>query len=51
MQKKTNMHDVKNMHVVVYYCTTYYKAVRAGGEEDSRRHVLLDATNLGLCGP
>jgi hypothetical protein len=26
--------------VCVYYCRTYYKAVRGGGEEESGRHVL-----------
>jgi hypothetical protein len=26
--KKSNMHVVKNMHVVVYYCRTYYTSVR-----------------------
>jgi hypothetical protein len=27
--KKTNMHVVTNVHVVVYYCRTYYKTVCA----------------------
>ena len=26
--------------VCVYYCSTYYKAVRRGGEEESGGHVL-----------
>jgi hypothetical protein len=26
--------------VCVYYCRTYYKAVRGGGEEESGGHVL-----------
>ena len=32
-----------------YYCRTYYKAVRVGGE-DSGGHVLRDTTSRGLCG-
>jgi hypothetical protein len=35
--------------VVVYYNSTYYKAVRKG-EEDSGGHVLSDTTSRGLCG-
>ena len=29
--KKTNIHVVTNMHVVIYYCRACCKAVRAGG--------------------
>ena len=34
---------------VFYYCRTYYKAVRVGGEE-SGGHVLRETTSRGLCG-
>jgi hypothetical protein len=34
--------------VCVYYCSTYYKAVRAGG--GSGGHVLRETTSRGLCG-
>ena len=34
---------------VFYYCRTYYKAVREGGEE-SGGHVLRETMSRGLCG-
>ena len=36
--------------VCVYYYSTYYKAVRMGGEGDSGGHVLRQTTTRGLCG-
>jgi hypothetical protein len=36
------------MCVCLYYCRTYYKAVRVGG--DSRGHVLRETTSRGLGG-
>ena len=36
--------------VCVYYCSTYYKAVREGGGGNGG-HVLRDTTSQGLCGP
>jgi len=36
--------------VCVYYCRTYYKTVRGGGEEESGGHVLCETTSRGLCG-
>ncbi len=35
--------------VRVYYCSTYYKAVRVG-RGDSGGHVLRETTSPGLCG-
>jgi hypothetical protein len=35
--------------VCVYYCSTYYKAVRVGGR-DSGGHVLRETTSRGLSG-
>ena len=35
--------------VRVYYCSTYYKAVRVG-RGDSGGHVLRETTSRGLCG-
>jgi len=35
--------------VCVYYCSTYYKAVRVGGG-DSGGHVLRETTSRVLCG-
>jgi hypothetical protein len=34
----------------VYYCSTYYKAVRVGGGGGSGEHVLRETMNRGLCG-
>ena len=34
----------------VYYCSTYYKAVRVGGGENNGVHVLRETTSRGLCG-
>ena len=36
--------------VCVYYCSTYYKAVRVGGGGDSGGHVLRETTSRGPCG-
>ena len=35
------------LRVCVYYCSTYYKAVRVGGG-DSGGHVLRETTSRGL---
>jgi hypothetical protein len=35
--------------VCVYYCSTYYKAVREGGGGVSGGHVLRETTSRGLC--
>jgi hypothetical protein len=34
----------------LYYCSTYYNAVRVGGGWDSGGHVLRETTSQGLCG-
>ena len=39
----------RNPPGVFYYCRTYYKAVRVGGQE-SGGHVLWETTTRGLCG-
>jgi hypothetical protein len=36
--------------VCVYYCSTYYKAVRVGGGGNNGRHVLRGTKSRGLCG-
>ena len=36
--------------VCVYYCSTYYKAVRVGGVGNNGGHVLRETTSRGLCG-
>ena len=33
----------------VYYCSTYYKAVREGGGGENGGHVLRETTSRGLC--
>ena len=33
----------------VYYCSTYYKAVREGGEGGNGGHVLRETTSRGRC--
>jgi hypothetical protein len=39
------------MCVCVYYCSTYYKAVRVGGAGNNGGHVLRpETTSRGLCG-
>jgi hypothetical protein len=38
------------LRVCVYYCSTYYKAVRVEGGGDSGGHVLRETTSRGLCG-
>jgi hypothetical protein len=35
--------------VCVYYCSTYYKAVREGGGGGSGGHLLRETTSRGLC--
>ena len=35
--------------VCVYYCSTYYKAVREGGGGGNGGHVLRETTSRGLC--
>jgi hypothetical protein len=37
------------IEVCVYYCSTYYKAVREGGGGGSGGHVLRETTSRGLC--
>jgi hypothetical protein len=34
----------------VYYCSTYYKAVRVCGGGNNGGHVLRETTSRGLCG-
>ena len=36
--------------VCVYYCSTYYKAVRVGGGGNNGGHLLRETTSRGLCG-
>ena len=36
--------------VCVYYCSTYYKAVREGWGGNNGGHVLRETTSRGLCG-
>jgi hypothetical protein len=36
--------------VCVYYCSTYYKVVRLGGEGNNGGHVLRETTSRSLCG-
>ena len=38
------------MYVCVYYCSTYYKAVRVGGRGNTGGHVQRETTSRGLCG-
>jgi hypothetical protein len=38
------------LSVCVYYCSTYYKAVRVCGGGNNGEHVLRETTNRGLCG-
>ena len=38
------------MCVCVYYCSTYYKAVRVGGGGNNGGHVLRETTSRSLCG-
>ena len=38
-----------NAGVCVYYCSTYYKAVRGGGGGESGGHVLRETTSRGQC--
>ena len=43
-------HGVCAAVVCVYYCSTYYQAVRGGGGEGERGgHVLRETTSRGLC--
>ena len=37
------------LSVCVYYCSTYYKAVRVCGGENNGGHVLRETTSRGLC--
>ncbi len=34
----------------VYYCSTYYKAVRMGGRGNNGGHLLRETTSRRLCG-
>ena len=48
-QREEASDGLKHGSGVFYYCRTYYKAVRVGGEE-SGGHVLRETTSRGLCG-
>ncbi len=39
-----------SLNVCVYYCSTYYKAVRVGEGGEGGGHVLRETTSRGLCG-